>query len=105
MLAGHCDEIGFMATHITDEGFIHFAAIGGVDSSVLPGMHVVFLTKDHICGVIGKKPIHMIDKEDRKKIIDIKDLMIDIGSKSKKETEKYIKVGTPACILSNFLPL
>jgi len=105
MLAGHCDEIGFMATHITEEGFIHFASIGGVDVSVLPGTHVVFLTKDRVCGVIGKKPIHMIDKEDRKKIIEAKDLMIDIGSKSKKETEKYIKVGTPACILSNFLPL
>jgi endoglucanase len=105
MLAGHCDEIGFMVTHITEEGFIHFAAIGGVDVSVLPGMHVKFLTKEHICGVIGKKPIHMVEKEDRKKIIEVKDLMIDIGSKSKEETAKYIKVGTPACILSNFMPL
>jgi endoglucanase len=105
MIAGHCDEIGFMVTHITDEGFIHFAAIGGVDAAVLPGMHVRFLTKDNICGVIGKKPIHMVDKEDRKKISEIKDLMIDIGSKNKKETEKYLRVGTPACILSNFMPL
>jgi tetrahedral aminopeptidase len=105
MLAGHCDEIGFMVTHITDEGFIHFAAIGGVDVSVLPGMQVKFLTKNNICGIIGKKPIHMVDKEDRKKALDIKDLMIDIGSKSKKETEKYIRVGTSACILSNFMPL
>lgn len=105
MLAGHCDEIGFMVTHINDEGFIHFTAIGGVDVSVLPGMQIVFLTKDNIRGVIGKKPIHMTDKDARSKVIEIKDLMIDIGSKNKEETEKYIQVGTPACVLPNFMPL
>jgi endoglucanase len=105
MLAGHCDEIGLMVTHISDEGFIHFTAIGGVDASVLPGMQIVFLTPDTIRGVIGKKPIHMTDKDARGKVIEIKDLMIDIGSKGKEETEKYIKIGTPACVLSNFLPL
>ena len=105
MLAGHCDEIGFMVTHISDDGFIHFAAIGGIDTSVLAGKPVLFLTKDRIRGVIGKKPIHMQEKEDRKKVVDIKDLIIDIGSKSKKETEKCVTVGTPACILSNFMPL
>jgi tetrahedral aminopeptidase len=105
MLAGHCDEIGFMVTHISDDGFIHFAAIGGIDTSVLAGKPVLFLTKDRIWGVIGKKPIHMQEKEDRKKVVDIKDLIIDIGSKSKKETEKCVTVGTPACILSNFMPL
>jgi len=105
MLAGHCDEIGFMATHISDEGFIHFAAIGGVDAAVLPGKAVLFLGKDKIHGIIGKRPIHMVDKEDRKKVTDLKDLVIDIGSKSKAETEKYISVGAPACILSNFMPL
>ena len=105
MLAGHCDEIGFMATHISDEGFIHFAAIGGVDAAVLPGKAVLFLGKDKIHGIIGKRPIHMVDKEDRKKVTDLKDLVIDIGSKSKAETEKYVSVGAPACILSNFMPL
>jgi tetrahedral aminopeptidase len=105
MLAGHCDEIGFMVTHISDEGFIHFTAIGGVDVSVLPGMQVVFLTSDDIRGVIGKKPIHMTERDARSKVIEIKDLMIDIGSKSREETEKYIQVGTAACILSNFMPM
>ena len=105
MLAGHCDEIGFMVTHISEEGFIHFAAIGGIDPSVLAGKPVLFLTKDRIRGVIGKKPIHMLEKEDRKKAVDIKDLIMDIGAKSRSETEKYVNVGTPACILSNFMPL
>ena len=105
MLAGHCDEIGFMATHISDEGFIHFTAIGGVDASVLPGLQVIFLNGNRVRGVIGKKPIHMIERDARSKVIEIKDLVIDIGSKSKEETEKYVQVGAPACVLSNFMPL
>jgi tetrahedral aminopeptidase len=105
MLAGHCDEIGLMVTHISDEGLIHFTSIGGVDAGVLPGMHVRFLYKGGVCGVIGKKPIHMVKKEDREKVIEIKELMIDIGAKNRKDAEKHVKVGTAACGLPNFLPL
>ncbi len=59
MFAGHCDQIGFMATHITKEGFIYVSALGGIDPGVLQGTHVVIhAEKGPIEGVFGRKPIH-----------------------------------------------
>lgn len=102
MLAGHCDEIGLMVTHIDDQGFLSFAAIGGVDATVLPGMKVAFLGKKRLVGVIGKKPIHLTPKDQRDKVREIKDLWIDIGAKDKKDAHKRVKVGDCACILDNY---
>ncbi len=96
MLAGHVDEIGLMVTHITDKGFIHFAAIGGVDVGLVAGSRVHLHTKKGvILGVIGKKPIHQMSAEDRKKVPLMKDLWIDIGAKDKKDAEKYVRIGDP----------
>ena len=75
MLAGHVDEIGLMITQITEKGFLHFAAIGGVDVSLVPGLRVNIHTRDGaLLGVIGKKPIHHMDAEDRKKVPRMRDL-------------------------------
>lgn len=96
MLAGHVDEIGLMITHVTEKGFIHFAAIGGVDVALVPGSRVhVHGRKGDILGVIGKKPIHHMDEEDRKRVPKIRDLWIDIGAKDRKEVEKYCAIGDP----------
>jgi len=97
MLAGHCDEIGFMIKYITDEGFLYFATIGGMDPVIIPGQRViVHSAKGDINGVIGKNPIHLMDAEEMKKQIKIEDLWIDIGTKNKKESEKLVSVGDPA---------
>jgi putative aminopeptidase FrvX len=96
MLAGHVDEIGLMVTHVSDKGFIHFAAIGGVDVGLVPGSRVhVHAKKGDILGVIGKKPIHHMSAEDRKKVPEMKDLWIDIGAKDKKDAARHVRIGDP----------
>lgn len=97
MLAGHCDQIGLMVTHITDKGFIYFQPLGGVDTGVLEGSLVNIHTDDgSIAGVIGRKPIHLQKPEERGKgICDINQLWIDIGAANKKEVEKKIRIGDP----------
>ncbi|MFC1735448.1 M42 family metallopeptidase [Candidatus Hydrogenedentota bacterium] len=96
MLAGHCDEIGLMVKHISDEGFIYFAPIGGIDISLLPGGRVKIHTeKGPLLGVIGKKPIHLMEPEDRKKTPKLSNLWIDIGARNKKDAEKTVAIGDP----------
>jgi len=94
MLAGHIDEIGLMIQSIDDNGFARFQGVGGWDPQILPGQRVVFMgRKGPVKGVIGKKPIHLMDQDERGKAVKIEDLWIDFGTGSKKETEKMVSVG------------
>jgi len=95
MLAGHCDQIGLMVQHLTEEGFVHFSAIGGIDTSVVPGLRVVIHgPKGPVPGLIGRKPIHLQTPEERKNAkIEIHKLWIDLGAADKQATEKVIEVG------------
>ena len=96
MLAGHCDEVGFMVRYIDENGFLYFASIGGVDEQLLPGKQVWVHTRGGpILGVIGRKPIHLIDPKDREKVVQIHSQFIDIGAAHKKEAEKLIQIGDP----------
>jgi len=95
MLAGHIDEIGMMVNYITAEGFIAFSAIGGVDAAILPGMRVNVHTADGpLLGVMGRKPIHLIEDDERKNITKIERLFIDLGLDAK-EVKKRVRVGDP----------
>ena len=98
MLAGHCDQIGFMVQHITDEGFLKFAVIGGVDGPVLAGAQVVVHTvTGPVPGVIGRKPIHLMKPEERDKAkCDVTEMFIDIGAKDKKQAQEMTQVGDAA---------
>ncbi|MCD6404259.1 MAG: M42 family metallopeptidase [Planctomycetes bacterium] len=94
MLAGHVDEVGLMVTHITDKGFIYFAAVGGVDAALVPGLRVhIHTKKGDVLGVIGKKPIHHMDAEDRKRVPKMRDLWIDIGAKDGKDAARHVRIG------------
>lgn len=94
MLAGHCDQIGFMVTHIDEQGYIWFNAIGGIDPSVLPGSRVTLLAADgKIDGIIGYKAVHLIPAHERGKAIELNKLWIDIGAKDGKEAKAKISVG------------
>jgi putative aminopeptidase FrvX len=96
MLAGHCDEVGFMVTYINDEGFIFFSSIGGVDAGLVSARRVkIFTDKGIVYGVVGRKAIHMMDPEERKKVPEMHQLWIDIGAKNKKEAEKVVSMGDP----------
>jgi len=99
MLTGHLDEIGVMVIHVDDDGFLHFAAIGGWDSQVLVGQRVVLEGKaGPVLGVIGKKAIHLMKPDERDKVSKITDLWIDIGAKTKDEALARVRVGDSGVI-------
>lgn len=97
MLAGHCDQIGFMVKHISKEGFIYLAPLGGIDAGVLFGAHVtIHAEKGPIEGIIGRKPIHAQSAEERQSMkTDLDKVWVDVGAKSAKEVEKRVQIGDP----------
>ena len=106
MLAGHCDEIGFMIKYIDENGFLYFWPIGGFDESIIPGRRVTIHSSDGpVPGVIGKTPIHLIKPDDRKKASEISSLWIDIGVKDAKEAESFVAIGDPVTYVEDFMAL
>src|ERR1700684_2130121 len=106
MMAGHCDEIGFIISHISAEGFLCVVPVGGIDAGVLPGSQVKVQTeKGLVDGVIGKKPIHLMEECDRNKSTPIKDLWVDIGAKDKEDALKVVALGDAVSFAPNFLEL
>ncbi len=106
MLAGHVDEIGLMITHIDDKGFLYFAPIGGWDLVMAVGQRVCILCeRETVSGVIGRKPIHHMEPDERDKKVKIDDLWIDIGASSRKDALKVVAVGNPVVISPDFLEL
>lgn len=96
MLAAHIDEIGFMVTHIDDSGFLYFDAVGGVDAAVLPGMRLdVHASSGELRGVVGRKPIHLIEADNRKTVTPLDKLFIDIGM-SAEEARSLVRIGDTA---------
>jgi putative aminopeptidase FrvX len=106
MLAGHCDEVGFMVRYINDEGFVYFVPIGGVDPGIVSARRVRIHTKKGVVfGVVGRKAIHLMDDEERKKVPKYHQLWIDIGAKDKKEGESIVSVGDPIVFDQGFQEL
>lgn len=94
MVAAHMDEIGFIVTHIDDDGFIRFHTLGGFDPKTLTAQRVIVHGKKDLIGVMGTKPIHVMTPEERTKLPKNTDYFIDLGLK-KAEVEKYIRIGDP----------
>ena len=93
-VVGHIDEIGVHITHIDDEGFLRFGQVGGWDPVNLVSQRVVIETRNgSIRGVIGRKAIHLMDEEDRKKVPELKGLHIDIGAADADEARELVRVG------------
>ncbi len=95
MLAGHVDEIGFMVTYITDDGFCAFKPIGGHDPQILPGARVHVHTADGVLlGVLGRLPIHLLEDEERKKVVKIEKMFVDLGMGAD-AVKKRVRIGDP----------
>jgi len=107
MLAGHIDEIGLQVTYIDEGGFLFFDEIGGWDSQVLVGQRVILLgSEGAIPGVIGKKPIHLLKKEEQERATKTKDLWVDLGCSSAEEVaELGVRVGDPMVLDAGLLRL
>ncbi len=104
MLAGHIDEIGLMVRYIDDNGYLYFGPIGGWDVQVVQGQRVWIRGKNNklITGVVGKKPIHLMDPKEREKVPKMYDLWIDIGARNKEEAEKLVDIGAPGVLAYGF---
>lgn len=92
MVAAHMDEIGFMVTHIDDNGFLRFTTLGGFDPKTLTAQRVIVHGKQDIIGVMGSKPIHVMTQDERNKVSKLTDYFIDLGM-PKEEVEKVVSVG------------
>lgn len=105
MLAGHMDEIGLIITHIDDSGFLKFLQLGGWWDQTLLSQRVIVKThKGDVVGVVGAKPPHLLSADERSKMVEKKDMYIDIGSTSKAETEAAgVRVGDPVVPDSEFV--
>ncbi len=99
MFAGHADQIGLLVTHINDEGFIYTNTIGGWDPQQLIGQRMTIYGADGpVPAVIARKPIHLLDQEERKQVVKTKDMWLDIGAKKKEEAAKVVRVGDPVTL-------
>jgi putative aminopeptidase FrvX len=106
MLAGHIDEIGVMVTHVDEKGLLRFTGVGGWDPQVLVGQRVRLQTQGgEVVGVIGKKAIHVMEPEERKKVSEIKSLWIDIGAKDGDEAKGMVRVGDVGVVDQDLLEL
>ena len=94
MLAGHCDQIGLIVQHIDEHGFLYVQPIGGWDPQVLVGQRMtVWTDQGPVGGVIARKPIHLLTDEERKQVVKLQDLWIDIGADSKEDAQQRVRVG------------
>ena len=93
MLASHLDEVGFMVKSITKEGFVKFLPLGGWWGHVVLAQRLIIKTrKGDVLGVVGSKPPHELREEDRKKVLEIKDMYIDVGATSDFDVKKRLDI-------------
>jgi endoglucanase len=98
-VVGHVDEIALLVSHISDQGYLHVVQSGGWDPQVLVGQRVDVLTRSGpIHGVIGRKPVHVLEAEDRKKAVELKGLHVDIGVRDGEEARSLVREGDPIVI-------
>lgn len=92
MLSAHMDEVGMIVTDITDDGYLKFDTVGGIDARTLYGKPVT-VGRAKYCGVIGQMAPHLMKKSDKDSVKTVEELYIDIGAKDKTDAEKYVSVG------------
>jgi tetrahedral aminopeptidase len=99
MLAGHCDQIGMLVQHIDAEGYIYVQTIGGWDPQQLVGQRMtVWTASGPVPAVISRKAIHLLTEEERKQVVKLKDMWLDIGAKDKAEAQELVQIGDPVTL-------
>ncbi len=106
LVMGHIDEIGLIVTHVDDDGYLWFGEVGGWDPQVLVGQRVVIDTRSGpVRGIVGRKPIHLLRAEERKKVSEIRDMHIDIGARDGEEARSMVRIGDVGVIDADPLQL
>lgn len=100
LLNAHMDEVGLIVTHIDNDGYLKFAAVGGIDKRVLCGRSVT--VGNGVQGVIGAKPIHLLSTDEREKAVPIQDMYVDIGATNREEAEQMVCLGDTICFNAVF---
>lgn len=94
MFAGHCDQLGLLVSHIDESGFLYFQTVGGWDPQQLVGQHVsIWTTTGPIPGVVARKAIHLLTPDERTKVVEAKDLWIDIGASDHDDAAALVHIG------------
>ncbi len=103
MFAGHCDQIGMIVSHIDADGFVYAQTIGGWDPQQLVGQRMTIWTESEpVPAVVSRKPIHLLEPEERKRVVRIEDLWLDVGANSRAEVEKVVRVGDAVTLQLGF---
>ena len=99
LLAGHCDQIGLVVTHIDDKGFIYTQPIGGWDPQQLIGQRMTVWTQSGpIPALISRKPIHLLKEDERKQVVKLEEMWIDIGATDKADAASVVRIGDPVTL-------
>lgn len=99
MLAGHCDQLGLIVSHVDDDGFVFVQTVGGWDPQQLVGQRVtVWSEAGPVAGVVARKAIHLLDEQERKQVVEVKNLWIDIGASTKEGAEEALDIGDPVTV-------
>lgn len=105
-VVGHIDEIGLVVTHIDEKGFLYFEPIGGWDPQILVGQRVTVTgNSGQVPGVAGRKPIHLLEPEQRKKVVKLREMHLDIGATDRDEALELVSVGDPVVIECEPMPV
>lgn len=97
MFAGHIDEIGLIISHVDDKGYLYFEFLGGHDQIIPSGRRIHILTRNGpVLGITGKRAVHLLSPEDRKRVPERHDMWIDIGVTNRTEALSVIRIGDPA---------
>ncbi|MHB8951829.1 MAG: M42 family metallopeptidase [Pirellulaceae bacterium] len=103
MFAGHCDQIGMLVTQIDDSGFLYAETIGGWDSQQLIGQRMTIWTKQgQVAAIIARKPIHLLNEQERKQVVKLEELWLDIGARDKSEAAAIVRIGDPVTLELGF---
>jgi endoglucanase len=99
LLDGHCDQLGMIVSHVDDAGFLYFQTVGSWDPQQLVGQRVtIWAHDDPIHGVISRKAIHLLNEEEKKAVVQIKDMWIDIGATDRKDAQSVVAIGDPVTV-------
>jgi endoglucanase len=106
LYAGHCDQIGLLVSHVDDNGYLYTQTIGGWDPMQLIGQRMTVWTDGGpVPAVIARKPIHLLSPDERKKVVEAKELWLDIGAASKREAAEAVQIGDPVTLELGFQEL
>ncbi|MCO8123703.1 M42 family metallopeptidase [Stieleria sp. TO1_6] len=106
MLAGHCDQIGMLVSHIDELGFVYAQTIGGWDPQQLIGQAMsIWTDSQQIPAVISRKPIHLLNQQERKQVVELDQMWLDVGAASQAEAAEIIRIGDPVTLDLRMRPL